>query len=219
MASSTVSSASTSGASSASGNNDVYQDKSFRLYVPYVHEKTTTAKVFAVFANLGLGRIGREGGDAVVFTDRTDSKGRAYKSVVVHFKHLFSRGANGAENKRVYEHLAADRDNFITVEHMPAKVMEDGTELPARTWQPRLDRPKITRPSIGFGKQERKAKMMMNNTEEEWGDSVAGATEDEAREAEKVSATADNGEERPESANAVEGITDEEYAAQVLSGN
>jgi len=212
---------------STSGNDDVYQDKSFKLFVPYVHDKTTTAKVFAVFANLQFGRLGRDGdGEAIEFLPRTDSKGRPYKSVIVHFKHLFSRGANGAENKRIFEHLEANRDNFITVEHMPAKTLDDGTELPARTWQPRLDRPRVAsgaggggsrRPNIALGKQERrKAKMIA--TDEDWEDleHADGRTADEVTEAVNV---ADTTEEKAESDNGeAEEITDEEYAARILSG-
>jgi hypothetical protein len=212
---------------STPGNDDVYQDKSFKLFVPYVHDKTTTAKVFAVFANLQFGRLGRDGdGEAIEFLPRTDSKGRPYKSVIVHFKHLFSRGANGAENKRIFEHLEANRDNFITVEHMPAKTLDDGTELPARTWQPRLDRPRVAsgaggggsrRPNIALGKQERrKAKMIA--TDEDWEDleHADGRTADEVTEAVNV---ADTTEEKAESDNGeAEEITDEEYAARILSG-
>ena len=212
---------------SPSGNDDVYQDKSFKLFVPYVHEKTTTSKVFAVFANLQFGRLGRDGdGESIEFLPRTDSKGRAYKSVIVHFKHLFSRGANGAENKRIFEHLEADRDNFITVEHMPAKTLDDGTELPARTWQPRLDRPRAVsgtggggsrRPNIALGKQERRKPKMMA-TDEDW-ENVEHA---EGRTAEELSSTVnvvETTEEKAESDNGeAEEITDEEYAARILSG-
>ena len=219
MASAQMTSASTS------GNDDVYQDKSFKLFVPYVHEKTTASKVFAVFANLQFGRLGRDGdGEAIEFIPRTDSKGRPYKSVIVHFKHLFSRGANGAENKRIFEHLEADRDNFITVEHMPAKTLDDGTELPARTWQPRLDRPRAAtgtgggsrRPNIALGKQERRKPKLMA-TDEDWGnvEHADGRTADEMIVENGVDVTtekaeSDNGE--------AEEITDEEYAARILSG-
>ena len=59
---------------STSGNDDVYQDKNFKLFVPYVHDKTTTAKVFAVFANLQFGRLGRDSdGEAIEFPARRDA--------------------------------------------------------------------------------------------------------------------------------------------------
>ena len=212
---------------STSSENDIYQDKSFRLFVPYVHEKTTTAKVFAVFANLQFGRLGRDDdGEAIEFLPRTDAKGRTYKSVIVHFKHLFSRGSNGAENKRILEHLAADCNNFITVEHMPAKTLEDGTQLPARTWQPRLERPRQNtreqdggsrRPAITLGKQERRKPKLMETTED-WDNlpHEAGVSADEAT----LSAAANEVIEEVTSGNEGLGeeITDEEYAAMVLSG-
>lgn len=217
---------------STSSNDDVYQDKSFKMFVPYVHEKTTIAKVFAVFANLQLGRLGRaegESGEAIEFIPRTDSKGRPYKSVIVHFKHLFSRGTNGAENKRIFEHLEADRNNFITVEHMPAKTLDDGTELPARTWQPRLDRPRAAgsgagggsrRPTIALGKQEQRRPKMMA-TDEDWEglEHADGRTAEESSDVTTGVGAEQMTEEKAESDNGeAEEITDEEYAARILSG-
>jgi len=202
------------------------EDKPFTLFIPHVHEKTTSQKVFAIFRNLGLGRLGREdGGEAIVQTDRKDREGRPYKTVQVHFLHLFAKGKNGSDNCQIFQHLKAHRDNFITVEHMPEKVKDDGTVLPARYWKPRLDRPfrktgnvGAVRSAMTFGKLERKPKAEMLATDEDWGDDVkheVGATADEAVEVVRQnSATAEDGDNE-----AAEGapMTDEEYAAKVLA--
>lgn len=225
-----------SATASATAETDVYQDRSFKLFIPFVHEKTTPKKVFAVLANLKLGRLGRpdgEEGDSVVLTDRVDSKGRNYKTAEVWFKHLFSRGENGQENREIFEYLSADRDNFIEVEHMPEKVLEDGTVLPPRTWRPRLDRPRKPRgegaPSgprkIGLGKVDR-SKPALLETDGDWGDATPGTTEDEARDAVREAAAAKAAaagasEADAEAADAEEDaapMTDEEYAQQVLAG-
>lgn len=204
------------------------EDKPFTLFIPHVHEKTSPQKVFAVFRNLGLGRLGgADGGEAVVLTERKDREDRPYKTVQVHFQHLFARGKNGPMNVKIYEHLKANRDNFITVEHMPEKTKEDGTVLPARYWKPRLDRPLrktgdggAVRSAMTFGKLERKSKVQMLATDEDWGDDVkheAGATADEvAAVARQESATEEVEAEGDEATG--ETMTDEEYAAQVLAG-
>lgn len=203
------------------------EDKEFTLFIPHVHEKTSAQKVFAVFRNLGLGRLGApDGGEAVVLTERKDRQGRPYKTAQVHFQHLFARGKNGPENIKIYKHLNVDRDNFITVEHMPEKTKEDGTVLPARYWKPRLDRPfrktgdgGAVRSAMTFGKLERKPKAQMLATDEDWDEDVkhvAGATADEAvAAAREESATAEEGDDE---ATEGEPMTDEEYAARVLAG-
>jgi len=225
-----MSTAQTQNASTEATNT--YQDTAFKLFIPFLHEKTTPAKVFAVFANLRLGRLGRDGedGDSIVLTERVDSKGRNYKTAEVHFRHLFSRGKNGPENRAVYEHLSADRDNFIEVEHMPEKTLEDGTVLPRRTWRPRLDRPRKPRTqadnaprNIGFGKVDRTARPAMLESGGDWdGPHAAGVTEDEAREAVQAAATAQASGEAEDGAESdggeATGVTDEEYAASVLAG-
>lgn len=203
------------------------EDKPFTLFIPHVHEKTSPQKVFAVFRNLGLGRLGRkDGGEAIVLTDRKDREERPYKTAQVHFLHLFAKGKNGSENCKIFQHLNTHRDNFITVEHMPEKVKDDGTVLPARYWKPRLDRPfrktgdgGAVRSAMTLGKLERKPKAQMLATDEDWGDDVkheVGATEDEA-----VVALIDLQQDDYEGDEAAEGkpMTDEEYAAKVLAGN
>lgn len=207
--------------------NKAVDDKAFTLFIPHVHDKTSPQKIFAVFRNLGLGRLGHpDGGEAIVLTDRKDQEGRPYKTAQVHFQHLFARGKNGAENVRIFQHLSENRDNFITVEHMPEKVCEDGRVLPARYWKPRLDRPfrKVAgdggavRSAMKFGKLERKPKVEMLATDEDWGDDVkheAGATADEAVEVARQDSAEAVADEADEVATE---MTDEEYAAQVLAG-
>lgn len=232
MASGQNQNASAAATASAAAETDVYQDKSFKLFIPFLHEKTTAKKVFAVLANLKLGRLGRpdgEEGDSVVLTDRVDSKGRNYKTAEVWFKHLFSRGENGQENREIFEYLSANRDNFIEVEHMPEKVLEDGTVLPRRTWRPRLDRPRKPKAAgesgprnIGLGKIDR-TKPAMLDTSDDWGDAEPGKTADEARDAvreaaaAKAAATADASEVTEDDGTGTT-MTDEEYAQQVLAG-
>lgn len=212
----------------AASANVSFQDKSFTLFIPHLHEKTSPEKVFAVFRNLGLGRIGRnDNGEAIVLTEHKDKEGRSYKTAQVHYLHLFARGKNGSENVKVYEHLNGHRDNFITVEHMPEKVKEDGTVMPARYWKPRLDRPfrktgdsGAVRSAITFGKLERKPKVQMLATNEDWNDDVkheAGMTVDEAVDVARQMSAAAN-EDDVEDDMATE-MTDEEYAAQVLAGS
>ena len=194
-ASPTSPSASAPATASAPAATD-YQDVPFALFF-HGHEKTSDKKVFAIFKNLGLGRLGRaDGGEAIEMTERTNQEGRIYKTILVHFKHLFSRGENGAENQGIYEHLKANKDNFITVEHMPEKTLEDGTVLPARVWKPRMDRPRKpradgavagVRPKIELGRVSRapRATPALLDTSEDWGNTVheSARTEDEAREA------------------------------------
>lgn len=209
-------------------------DESFKLYLPSVHEKTSAKKIFAVMANLGIGRLGRaDGGDAIEITDHVSrSDGRPFKTAVVHFKHPFTRGEDGEQNKAALEHLRADPDNFIAVEHMPEKTKEDGTVLPARVWRARLDRPRAPRPAapgqrptLVFGRQERKPKAQMLETDDDWGDDVVsapGVTEDEAREAVQAAAAAAAPDEADVAEDdAAEGqteLTDEQYAEQVMAG-
>lgn len=218
-------------ATAAASAEKTVEDRPFTLFIPHVHDKTTTQKIFAIFRNLGLGRIGREdGGEAVVLTDRKDKEGRPYKTAQVHFQHLFAKGKNGAENCKIYAHLNAHRDNFITVEHMPEKTKEDGTVLPARYWKPRLDRPLrktgdggAVRSAMTLGKLERKPKVQMLATDDDWGDDVkheAGVTADEAVQVSRQGSAAVDAEGEDVADDAAgETMTDEEYAAQVLAGN
>jgi hypothetical protein len=206
------------------------EDKPFALFM-HVHEKTSPKKVFAIFAKLGLGRLGREdGGEAIELTERTNSEGRAYKTAVVHFKHLFSRGADGEANRAAFEHLKASRDNYIEVEHMPEKVLDDGTVLPRRLWKPRLNRPRsdagdrtARSDQLVFGTVKRAPRPQMLVTAEDWdGPRAAGVTEDEAREAVRevqAAAAAASGESAEEAGDGdSEEMTDEEYAKSVLAG-
>lgn len=214
----------------ASAKETTMEDKPFTLYIPHMHEKTSEQKVFAVFRNLGLGRLGRkDGGEAIVLTDQQDKEGRPYKTAQVHFQHLFAKGNNGAENCEIFKHLKAHRDNFITVEHIPEKIKEDGTVLPARYWKPRLDRPLrktgdggAVRSAVTFGKLQRKPKVQMLATDEDWGDvkHETGVTADEAVQAARQESAADRAEDADETDDAAgKTMTDEEYAAQVLAGN
>ena len=204
------------------------EDKPFTLFIPHLHEKTSEQKVFAVFRNLGLGRLGApDGGEAIVLTERKDREDRPYKTAQVHFQHLFARGKNGAQNVNIYKHLKEHRDNFFTVEHMSEKVKEDGTVLPARYWKPRLDRPfrktgdgGAVRSAMTFGKLERKPKVQMLATDEDWGDDVKhepGATADEAAAVAREESATEEAEAEGDEATG-ETMTDEEYAAQVLAG-
>jgi len=219
-------------ANTAAVENGAVEDKPFALFIPHVHVKTTRAKIFAVFRNLAVGRLGGpDGGEAIVLTDQKDREGRQYKTAQVHFQHLFARGKNGPENVKIFQHLSENRDNFITVEHMPEKVCEDGKVLPARYWKARLDRPfrkaagdgGAVRSAMKFGKLERKPKVEMLATDEDWGDDVkheAGATADEAAEVARQDSAEDAGEadEAAAEAEPATEMTDEEYAAQVLAG-
>lgn len=201
-------------------------DNSFKIYLPSVHEKTSSKKIFAVMANLGIGRLGRDdGGDAIEITDHVSrGDGRPFKTAVVHFKHPFTRGEDGERNQAALDHLRKDPDNFLEVEHMPEKTKDDGTVLPARVWRARLDRPKqvrdtvtTDRPALVFGRQERKPKVRMLDTSEDWDEDVVatpGATEDEAVQQGAVADT----ETVERDGNEDTDLTDEQYVEQVMAG-
>jgi hypothetical protein len=217
-------------ASAQTSSATIRTDESFKLYLPSVHENTSAKKIFAVMANLGIGRLGRtDGGDAIEITDHVSrADGRSYKTAVVYFQHPFTRGEDGERNKAALGHLREDPDNFLEVEHMPEKTKDDGTVLQARVWRARLDRPRVThdtvatdRPTLVFGRQQRKPKVRMLDAGEDWGDDVVatpGATEDEALEAVRAAAAADTADTATAEGDEDTELTDEQYVEQVMAG-
>lgn len=139
----------------------------FQLYIPHLGRNIPERMVYAVLRNMGLGYMSKQtrdetgkmvGAKAVTLIERSGRGGKPdFKSAIVSFDRLFTRGEDNAGNQQILDHLGGGTminpgtelaryvGNDIQIVYQEAGEDKRDPEAPARYWKAYLYRPEHQR--------------------------------------------------------------------------